>query len=99
MLRTVEMKYLPRTASHTLRDHKRNEYILEELNVRSLEEKLYRPTYGLHSFQHVHRTEDCRLPKPLIKYHPKGKRQPGRPQKRLLDDMTAETETGHPGIN
>jgi hypothetical protein len=30
---------------------------------------------------------------------PKGRRRPGRPLKRLLDDMTAETETGHPGLN
>jgi hypothetical protein len=43
--------------------------------------------------------EDNRLPKQLLKYHPKGRRRPGRPSKRLLDYMTAETETGHAGIN
>jgi hypothetical protein len=57
--------------------------------------------------------EDNRLPKRLLNYnsdnygnynnddnyHPKGRRRPGRPLKRLLDDMTAETETGHPGLN
>jgi hypothetical protein len=43
--------------------------------------------------------EDNRLPKQLVNYHPKGRRRPGRPRKRLLDDMTAETETGHPGLN
>jgi hypothetical protein len=37
--------------------------------------------------------EDNRLPKQLLDYHPKGKRRPGRPRKRLLDDMIAETET------
>jgi hypothetical protein len=40
-----------------------------------------------------------RLPKQLLNYHPKGRRRPGRPLKRLLDDVTAETETGHPGLN
>jgi hypothetical protein len=40
-----------------------------------------------------------RLPKHLLNYHPKGRRRPGRPLKRLLDDMTAETETGHSGLN
>jgi hypothetical protein len=35
------MKYLRRTAEYTLLDHKRNEEILEELNVTPLEEKLY----------------------------------------------------------
>jgi hypothetical protein len=49
--------------------------------------------------QHVHRMEDNRLAKQLLNYHPKGRRRLGRPLKRLLDDMTAETETGHPGLN
>jgi hypothetical protein len=31
----------------------------------------------------------------LPNYLPKGRRRPGRPLKRLLDDMTAETETDH----
>jgi hypothetical protein len=42
--------------------------------------------------------EDCRLPKELINYHPKGRR-PGQPLKRPLDDMTAETKTDHAGLN
>jgi hypothetical protein len=50
-------------------------------------------------FQHVHRMEDNRLRKQLLNYHAKGRRRPGRPRKRLLDDITAETETGHPGLN
>jgi hypothetical protein len=42
--------------------------------------------------------EDNRLPKQLLNYHPKG-RWPRRPLKRLLDDMTAETKTGYPGLD
>jgi hypothetical protein len=80
----------------TLFDHKRNEEILE-LHVTPLEDKLC--TYRHMWFQHVHRMEDNRLPKQLLNYHPKGRWQPGRPRKRLLDDMTAETETGLPGLN
>jgi hypothetical protein len=38
-LRTAEMKYLRRTAGHTLLNHKRNEEILEELHVTPLEDK------------------------------------------------------------
>jgi hypothetical protein len=91
------MKYLPRTAEHTLLDHKRKEEILEELHVTALEDKLC--TYRHKLFQHVHRMEDTRLPKQFLNYHPKGRRRLGRPPKRLLDDMTAETETGHPGLN
>jgi hypothetical protein len=95
-LRTAEIKYLRRTAGYTLFDHKRTEEILEELHVTPLEDELC--TYRHKWFQHVHRMEDNRLPEQLLNYHPKGRRRPGRPLKRLLDDMTAETETGHPGL-
>jgi hypothetical protein len=92
------MKYLRRTAGYPLLYHKRNEEMLEELHVTPLENKLC--TYRHVWFQHVHRMEDNRLPKQLLNYRPKGRRRPGRPlKKRLLDDMTAETETGHPGLN
>jgi hypothetical protein len=77
-------------------DHKRNN-ILEELHDISLEEKLC--TYRHNLFQHGHRMEDYRLPEQLRNYHPKGRRRPGRPLKRRLDDVNAETETGHPGLN
>jgi hypothetical protein len=80
-----------------LKLYKRNKEILEEPHVTPLEIKLC--AYRHKWFQHVHRMEDNRLPKQLLNYHPKGRRRPGRPLKRLLDDMTAETETGHPGLN
>jgi hypothetical protein len=91
------MKYLRLTARYTLLNHKRNEEILEELHVTPLEDKLC--TYRHKWFRQVHRTEDNRLPKLLLNYHPRGRRRPGRPRKRLLDDVTAETETGRPGLN
>jgi hypothetical protein len=43
--------------------------------------------------------EDYRLPEQLLKYRQKGRRRPGQPLKRLLEDVNAETETGHPGLN
>jgi hypothetical protein len=93
----LPLRYLRRTAGYTLLNHKRNEAMLEELHVTPLDEKL--STYRHNWFQHFHRMEDNRLPKQLLNYHPKGRRRPERPLKRLLDDMTAETETGHPGLN
>jgi hypothetical protein len=66
------MKYLRRTSGYTLLNHKRNEEILEELHVTPLEDKLY--TYRHKWFQHVHTMEDNRLPKQLVKCHPKGRR-------------------------
>jgi hypothetical protein len=91
------MKNLRRTAGYTLLDHKRKEEILEELRVSSLEEKPC--TYRHNSLQHVYRVEGYRLSKQLLNNHPKERRRPGRPLKRLLDGVNAETETGHPGLN
>jgi hypothetical protein len=92
-----KLKYLRRTVGYTLLDHKRNEEILEELHVTPLEDKSC--TYRHKWFRRVHRMEDNRLPKQLLNYLPKGRRRPERPLKRLLDDMTTETETGHRGLN
>jgi hypothetical protein len=71
-------------------DHRRNEKVLEEQLATILEEKLC--TYRHDWFQHVHRMKDYRLPEQLLNYNPKGRRRPGRPLKRLLDDMTSDTE-------
>jgi hypothetical protein len=75
-------------AGYTLLNHKRNEEILE-LHVTPLEDKLY--TYRHTWFQHVRRMEDNRFPKQRLNYRAKGRRLP---LKRLLDDITAEIETG-----
>jgi hypothetical protein len=97
-LRTAEMKYLHKIYHkiYTNIYHKRNEEILE-LHVTPLEDKLC--TYRHKWFQHVYILEENTLPKQILNYHPKGRRGPERPRKRLLDDMTAETETGHRGLN
>jgi hypothetical protein len=73
-LQTVDMKYLWLTARYTLLDHKINEEILEELHATFLEEKLCTNRHNW--FQHVHRMEDYRLPKQLLKYHPKVRLRP-----------------------
>jgi hypothetical protein len=67
------------------------------LHVTSLEEKIC--TYRDNWFHHAHRMEDYKLPKQLLKYHPKEKRRTGQPLTSLLDDVNAETETSHPGLN
>jgi hypothetical protein len=41
---------------------------------------------------------NSRFPETLIEYHPRGRRRPGRPLKRLLDGVQIETETGHMGL-
>lgn len=84
-LRAAEMKYLRRTAGYTLLDHKRNEDILQELNMQPLEEKI--TEYRNRWLEHISRMEAGRTPQEMLKYHPQGRRRPGRPQKRLLDPI------------
>jgi hypothetical protein len=89
------MKFLRRTAGYTLLDHKKNEDILQELNITPVLEKT---TKYRHSWvKNVHRMNNSRFPKTLIEYHPRGRRRLGRPLKRLLDGVQIETETGHMG--
>jgi hypothetical protein len=89
------MKFLRRTAGYTLLDHKKNEDILQELNTTSVLEKI---KYRHNWMKHVHRMNNSRFPKALIEYHPRRRRRPGRPLKRLLDGVQIETETGHMGL-
>jgi hypothetical protein len=87
------MKFLRRTAGYTLLDHKKNEDILQELNTTPVLKKITK--YRHNWVKHVHRMNNSRFPKTLIEYHPRGRRCPGRPLKRLLDVVQIETETGH----
>jgi hypothetical protein len=95
-LKAPEMKFLRRTAGYTLLDHKKNENILQELNITPVLEKITK--YGHNWIKHVHRMNNSRFPKALIEYHPRGRRRPGRPLKRPLDGVQIETETGHMGL-
>ncbi|KAJ4440667.1 hypothetical protein ANN_08814 [Periplaneta americana] len=81
-----------RTAGYTLLDRKRNEEILEQLEVESVEEKINR--YKLNWLDHVRKMENSRSPKIMMQYKPRGRRRPGRPLRRLLDG--AETGLQRP---
>jgi hypothetical protein len=67
---------------------KRNEEILEELKVEWVHKKLRR--YKSNWLQHVPRMNNNRMPKIMLNYRPKRRRQLGRPLNRPLD----EAETG-----
>jgi len=82
------MKFFKRTAGYTMFDHKRNEYILEELKVEPVDERLRR--HKSNSLQHVTRMKNKGMPKIMLNYRPNGRRRCGRSPKRLLD----EDETG-----
>jgi hypothetical protein len=60
-LKASEMKSLRRTAGYTLLDHKKNEYILQELNTTPVLEKTTK--YRHNWVKHVHRMNNSRFPK------------------------------------
>jgi hypothetical protein len=94
-LNASEMKFL-RTAGYTLLNLKKNEDILQEFNTTPVLETITK--YRHNWVKHVHRMNNTRFPKALIEYHPRGRRRPGRPLKRLLDGVHIETETDHMGL-
>jgi ABC-type ATPase involved in cell division len=95
-LKASEIKFLRRTVGYTLLDHEKNEDILQELNITPVLEKITK--YRHNWVKHIRCMNNLRFPKALIEYHPRGRRHPGRPLKRLLDGVQIETETGHMGL-
>ena len=88
-MRSVEIKFFIRRAGYTLFDHERNEEILEELEVETVDEKLRKLKSNWQ--RHVTRVNNNRMRKIMLKYgRPNGRRRLGRRLKRLLD----EAETG-----
>jgi hypothetical protein len=82
---SAEMRFLMRTAGYTRWDHKRNEDILTELQVSQITEFIHQ--YRKNWKEHVDRMSCDRIPKMILKYQPKGKRNLGRPFKRWKDSV------------
>jgi hypothetical protein len=83
-----------RTAGDTRTDHKRNEEILEELKVEPVKENIRR--YKTNWPRHVTRMNNNKMTKIMLNCRPNGRRQLGRPLKRLLDE--AETGLSRPNL-
>jgi hypothetical protein len=77
-----EMKYM-RTAGYTWTDYKTNTQIAKELKIAPILDKLLE--YKRNLIQHVNRMPCYRLPRVKKHYSPTGRRNHGRPLKRLLD--------------
>jgi hypothetical protein len=79
----AEMKYMRRTAGYTL-DRLQNKYTnCKGLKVTPILDKLL--DYKRNWIQHVNRMPHNRLPRIMKHYFPTGRRNHGRPLKRLLD--------------
>jgi hypothetical protein len=78
-----EMKYMGRTAGYTLTDYKINTQTVKEFKITPIWDKLLE--YEGNWIQHVTRMPHNRLPRLMKHYSPTGRRNHGRPLKRLLD--------------
>jgi hypothetical protein len=79
----AEMKYMRRTAGYTWTDYKTNAQIAKELKITPILDKLLK--YKRSWMQNVNRMPQNRLPSVMKHYSPSGRRNHGRPLKRLLD--------------
>jgi hypothetical protein len=76
------MKYM-RREGYTWTDYKTNTQIAKELKITQIVDKLLE--YKRNWIQHVNRMSHNRLPRVMKHYSQTGKRNYGRPMKRLLD--------------
>jgi hypothetical protein len=79
----ADMKYMRRTAGNTWTEHKTNTQTAKELKITPILDKLLE--YKRNWIQHVNRMPRNRLLRVMKHYSPTGRRNHGRPLKRLLD--------------
>ena len=79
----AEMKYMRRTAGYIWTDYKTNAQIAKELKITPILGKLLE--YKRNWIHHVNRMPHNRLPRVMKRYSPTGRKNRGRPLKRLLD--------------
>jgi len=90
----AEMKYMRRTAGYTWTDYKTNTQITKELKITLILDKL--PEYKRNWIQHINRMPRNRLPRVIKYYSLTGRRNHGRPLKRLLDTWERNGSTSGP---
>jgi hypothetical protein len=79
----AEMKYIRKRAGYTWTDYKTNTQITKELKITPILDKLLE--YKRNWIQHLNLMPRNRLPRVMKSYFPTGRRNYGRPLKRLLD--------------
>ena len=90
----AEMKYMRRTAGYTWTDYKTNAQTAKELKITPILDKFLE--YKRSWIQHVNRMPRNRLPRVMKYYSPTGRRNHGRPLKRLLDTWDRNGSTSGP---
>jgi len=79
----AEMKYMRRIAGYTWTDYRKNAQIAKDLKITQILDNLLE--YKRSWIQHVNRMPRNGLPRAMNHYSPTGRRNHGRPLKRLLD--------------
>ena len=79
----AQMKYMRRTAGYTGTDYRTNTQIAKELKITPILDKLLE--YKRKWIKHVNRMRRDRLTRVMKHYSSTGRRNHGRPLKRLLD--------------
>jgi hypothetical protein len=81
----AEMKYIKRTAGYIWTDYKTNVQFAKELKITSILNKLLEHKRNWIQHVRVNRKPRNRLPRVMKHYSPTGRRNHGRPLRRLLD--------------
>jgi hypothetical protein len=89
-IETAEMKFLRSVAGYTRKDQIKDTKIKEELNISKLNAKIIKSRSQWK--YHVQRMEARRIPKKILTYNPKRKRNIGRPQLRWRDQHTLQED-------
>ncbi|KAJ4444085.1 hypothetical protein ANN_05874 [Periplaneta americana] len=76
------------SAGYTKWDHKRNEDVMEELQLEPVINHVKH--YQNNRINHLHRMHRDRIPKVMLHYRPNGKRSLGRPKKRWIENSTQQ---------
>jgi hypothetical protein len=79
------MRFLRSVAGYRRTDKKRNTDIRYNLNTFNLVQKLRE--YQQNYFKHILRMPTYRIPQKIFNYHPKGRRDRGRPTMRWMDQF------------
>jgi len=90
----AEMKYMRRTEGYIWTDYKTNTQSVKELKITQILDKLLE--YKRNWIQHLNRMPRNRLPRVMKHCSPTGRRNHGRPLKRLLDPRDRNWSTGGP---
>jgi hypothetical protein len=80
-----EMRYLRSVAGYRRTDKKRNTEIRQNLKIFNLGRKIRE--YQQNYFEHILRMPTYRIPRKIFNYHPKGRRDRGRPPMRWIDQF------------